>query len=275
MIELEMIVKNAELFKRAMVIDCAIYVIDLEGTIQIYIPADETKVDASKFQPGVKMPEKSPAVRCLRSKKPCTSILPPEVLGESVKSYAYPVFGDTGEIIGVIGTSITMDIQDTLMTSAQHVASVTEEVSASTEELSATAAELANILEKVKEGGEKVMSHIEQTDNILMFVNNVASNSNLLGLNAAIEASRAGEHGLGFAVVADEIRKMAKESTQAVNEIKKILQSISKESIEVVEIITKASKISNQQANVTEEIGQTIISLASAANDVEKIVERL
>ena len=275
MIELGMIVKNAELFKRAMVIDCAIYVIDLEGTIQIYIPADETKVDASKFQPGVKMPEKSPAVRCLRSKKPCTSILPPEVLGESVKSYAYPVFGDTGEIIGVIGTSITMDIQDTLMTSAQHVASVTEEVSASTEELSATATELANILEKVKEGGEKVMNHIEQTDNILMFVNNVASNSNLLGLNAAIEASRAGEHGLGFAVVADEIRKMAKESTQAVNEIKKILQSISKESIEVVEIITKASKISNQQANVTEEIGQTIISLASAANDVEKIVERL
>lgn len=57
----------------------------------------------------------------------------------------------------------------------------------------------------------------------MSFINEVAQNSNLLGLNAAIEAARAGEYGRSFAVVAGEIRKMSANSARSVKEIKEIL----------------------------------------------------
>lgn len=106
-----------------------------------------------------------------------------------------------------------------------------------------------------------------------MFVSDIASNSNLLGLNAAIEAARAGEHGRGFAVVAEEIRKMAANSAEAVKDIKNILNKIKTEVEGLKAAVIENAAMAERQASATQQIAASMQSLASSATEVEKVAK--
>jgi ligand-binding sensor protein len=92
--------------------------------------------------------------------------------------------------------------------------------------LSDQVASLVTTSEKLLQASSEARSKVSETDEILGFIRNVANQTKLLGLNAAIEAARAGVHGKGFAVVADEVRKLADVSVNSAGKIESILQSI-------------------------------------------------
>ncbi|HEY3424739.1 MAG TPA: methyl-accepting chemotaxis protein [Negativicutes bacterium] len=275
MTKLDAVVAAIEILQGASILDTSITVVDKDGFVLAALPGDFLQGLASiKVGDMIAVPG-TPLKDCLGTGKPRTDILPKAMYGIKMKARTLPIIGDDGKLLGAIATSSSMDIPDSLHTSAHAIAVAAEEMSATTQELGITAANLASELAKVKTGGENVLAKINKTDDILKFVSDVATNSNLLGLNAAIEAARAGELGRGFAVVADEIRKMAVNSAQSVQEIKKILQEIHRETTVVVNTISKTSEISERQAAATEHIASSMEALASTVTEVETVAGKL
>lgn len=271
MLLLDQIIENAQMYQAVSALDCGVMVTDDEGIIVKWIPPKTFHFPATA---GSKTPPGGAVDICLKTGKEVTKVLPKELWGVPTKVISVPIF-DNGKIVGIIATGTSLSLQSQLQESAHIIAAAAQQLSATTGELASTATSLASALGSLQESGEEIMSEIQKTNSILELVNNVAANSNLLGLNAAIEAARAGEHGRGFAVVAQEIRKMADSSVQSITDIKTILQGIRKATISTLTTISDTTQLSERQAAATEEISASMQQLADSAVEVGKVAEQI
>lgn len=113
--------------------------------------------------------------------------------------------------------------------------------------------------EEIKQLG----AHSKQIGEIVQVIDDIAEQTNLLALNAAIEAARAGEHGKGFAVVADEVRKLAERSSRSTQEIRQLIQTIQKATEQAVSAMSTG----------TNQVEQGVSKAHAAGAALQEIVE--
>ncbi len=115
----------------------------------------------------------------------------------------------------------------------------------------------------------------DQIGRIVNVINDIADQTNLLALNAAIEAARAGEQGRGFAVVADEVRKLAERTTSATKEIAQMIQTLQNETQVAVSAMEEGRKRVDEGVHTTAQAGEALKEIIGTSENVGGVISQI
>lgn len=176
-------------------------------------------------------------------------------------AYAYPITSATGEVIGCTSVAEPVDRQENLKEMAENLAGSISMLASTSEEISVQAQEIAAISNKSALRMSESMKYVRETEEVLHLIKNISTQTNLLGLNAAIEAARVGEQGRSFAVVAAEIRNLASSCAESVKKVDAVIKMIQTDSEENFQ----------QVNNIETMIGQVAGAITEVAREVEQV----
>nr|WP_158014682.1 methyl-accepting chemotaxis protein [Salinivibrio kushneri] len=182
-------------------------------------------------------------------------------------------------------TETAQHIEQTLADTCQAQAASVEQVTRmrdlsleGADKLTDSIEEMRDINQKTAETVARIKAldaNVNKVSDVAQVIDAIAEQTNLLALNAAIEAARAGEQGRGFAVVADEVRQLAQRTSQSTSEVAEIIKQIMTESSNVMtHIQTLSSDVESGTLNV-ERGGEILTGLSSRADQVEAAVRQM
>ena len=142
-------------------------------------------------------------------------------------------------------------------------------------ELVETMASLLEHITSTFEQVETLNSNVESISDVIGLIKDISDQTNLLALNAAIEAARAGEHGRGFAVVADEVRKLAERTQKATQEVEININGLKQNSNSMMEISSTFMNETSKVMDILNEFSQNIEMVVANSTDIKDKTQNL
>lgn len=262
--ELKSYINLASILKDILQLDMCVGITDKTNWIAYY-PGNKLDV---KIQVGQEIDQDNPINKTLKNGTIENSIIPKEIFGFAFQGTSYPIKNSDGEIIGAIAAGRSLEHSEKIKESAESLYSCLEETNAGVSNIAEGTQQLWNTINDVALFTKATEEKINVSMNAIELIKNIASQSNLLGLNAAIEASRAGESGRGFSVVASEMRKLAQLSGESSKEISQALLEMTNSIKNILNSFNSVGKISQDQVTSTQEMKLAIEEITKSAEEL-------
>ncbi|MFP7255587.1 methyl-accepting chemotaxis protein [Terribacillus goriensis] len=199
-----------------------------------------------------------------------------EALGAPVVTSITPIRDmETNEIVGLLSLSRTLEHQEKLDKELNTLNQVIDALQGKVQHVAAQAEELSATSSDINEQANSANQNSRQIGEVVQLIEQISTQTNLLGLNAAIEAARSGDAGKGFGVVADEIRKLSDNTKEAVQTIGKSLTEI-RSSIENLTLsINEVSTSSEEQSVIMVEFMDDIQALDEKSKQIIETMKKV
>jgi methyl-accepting chemotaxis protein len=186
-----------------------------------------------------------------------------------------PILDEQKAVIGAITISESTHRYDVLKQASAQVGQNIEAIASTAEEISAQTEEMAAASRTLTQSLNNSQNRVKDTDQVLGLIKAVAGQTNLLGLNAAIEAARVGDQGRGFGVVAEEIRKLATSTAESVKNIEDMIRAIQEDSVNTCQQMGQIDAMISQIASAVTQVAEAAQHLSGMAGNLGDLADGL
>jgi hypothetical protein len=208
-------------------------------------------------------------------------VIPKEksALGQAYVACAMPI-KENGQTIGCVTTTQSVSAMDKVSSAAADLAAASGNLATGVASVANQSKGVAQSCTRLQALGDQLTGVAKSTDEIVTFIRGVSGQTNLLGLNAAIEAARVGDAGRGFGVVADEVRKLAVASSESVNritaslsEMHETIKSLAQEIKSIEGSVSSQDNSMKELAAAVQSLNAMASQLSGAANEIFQATE--
>ncbi|WP_366249714.1 methyl-accepting chemotaxis protein [Terribacillus aidingensis] len=270
---IQAVVNIAPIIKDTLGPTAAIGVMDTEKFVY-FAPSTLLKLDVEAGKS--RLDEHEVYLRAIKGEHIISKTEDPEIFGVPVVTSITPIRDmETNEIVGLLSLSRTLEHQDKLDKELSRLNNVIDALQGKVQYVAAQAEELSATSSDINQQANNANQNSRQIGEVVQLIEQISTQTNLLGLNAAIEAARSGEAGKGFGVVADEIRKLSDNTKEAVQTIGKSLTEI-RSSIENLTLsINEVSTSSEEQSVVMVEFMNDIQALDEKSKQIIETMKKV
>lgn len=220
----------------------------------------------------------SPSNLAIISRKPLDMELGDDSpYGEAIRVVVFPVYDDddSNKLIGTFGIFIPRQKAFELRNIATAFMNGLMEISAATQESAAVAGDITTIEKQLNEKVTAIGTASFEIVKVLDVIKHIAEQTKMLGLNASIEAARAGNMGWGFGVVAEEIRRLSELSKETAEEIRTLTKRIDDLIDEAKRSSETTLRAAEEQSATTEEISSSVQEMTMRAQKLNEISQKI
>lgn len=182
------------------------------------------------------------------------------VYGVAINAFAFPV-REGHEVVGALAIGLPVEREEKIQGYLEQISNIVTNLQDNVHTIASHSEELAATSEEVASQAEHALENSAQTNTITGMIKDVSRQTNLLGLNASIEAARAGQYGAGFNIVAQEVRNLSEQTAQSTIQIETVIHRVQQDLTRLKENITQISTASEEEAQLVQNFSHVIEDL--------------
>ena len=200
-------------------------------------------------------------------------IIPKEVYGVPINAFAFPIL-DNNRVVGAIAFGLPIDNEVELEHYMEGMDRIIQNLQDTVHTLASHSQQLAATSEEINKQTQVALDDAEKSNGVTSLIKGISRQTNLLGLNASIEAARAGQHGAGFNIVAQEVRKLSFETSTATENIESSLHNINTNLTHLKQNMSQINSATNEQAHLIQNFSEVIEELSNLSKEMKAFMHK-